>query len=482
MLEDLRNERLAKLKKLQDAGIDPYPPRTGRGIAIAEVLERFSALVRSKKRVALRGRVMSIRDQGKLVFLDLVDETGRIQGVLKGDACKEYDLWRATLDRGDFIAVSGVLFVTKRGEKSIEVRQLQMLAKSVLPIPTEWYGIEDAELRLRERHLDLLLNAESRELFRKKSNFWNTFRSELASAGFLEVEAPVLEATPGGAEAEPFTTHHNALDTDFYLRISLELPLKRLLVGGYEKVFEIGRIFRNEGIDRDHLQDYTQLEFYWAYTDYRELMRFIEKLYKRVVKATAGTLTTKHQGHAVAWGKKWKTVEYVDAFRSAVGIDPRTASRDELYAKAKSLGVDADPRFGKGRLIDMLFKKKVRPTLLQPCFLVRPPVEIEPLAKRDPDDPRVVERFQVVAGGVELGKGFSELNDPIDQRARFEEQVKLRAAGDPEAQMMDEDFVRALEYGMPPASGFGISERLFAFLMDKPVRETVIFPLMRREK
>jgi lysyl-tRNA synthetase class 2 len=261
----------------------------------------------------------------------------------------------------------------------------------------------------------------------------------------------------------------------------LELPLKKLLVGGFEKVFELGRIFRNEGIDREHLQDYTQLEFYWAYADYEELMKFVEKMYKDAIKKTTGGLTTTFGGKKVNWGKKWKKVDYVELFKKANNVDPTVATREELFELAKKLNLQPEDGFGKGRLIDLIFKKTVRPNLFEPCFLVNPPVEIEPLAKRNAKNPAVVERFQVMACGTELGKGFSELNDPVDQRARFEEQMKLREQGDKEAQQLDEDFLQALEYGMPPAAGFGVSERLFSILMDKPVRETVFFPLMRKK-
>ncbi|MEK7174546.1 MAG: amino acid--tRNA ligase-related protein, partial [Patescibacteria group bacterium] len=259
-----------------------------------------------------------------------------------------------------------------------------------------------------------------------------------------------------------------------------ELPLKKLLVAGYEKVFEIGRIFRNEGIDKDHLQDYTQIEFYWAYHDYRDLMVFLERIYKEVIKKTTGGLTSTYEGQKINWGKKWAKVDYVDVFKKGSDLDPLSATDAELFAKAEALGLHPEKGLGRGRLIDLIFKKTARPKLVEPCFLIDPPVEIEPLAKRSPKDPRRVERLQIVAAGTELGKGFSELNDPVDQRARFEEQMRLRAAGDKEAQQLDEDYVEALEYGMPPAAGFGISERLFAVLMDKPVRETVFFPLMRK--
>lgn len=489
MLEDLKNERLEKLKKIKNKGIDPYPARAPRTLAIGEALQKFGALSKARKTLFLAGRVMSIRDQGGVVFLDLKDESGQIQAVLKKEDLEDFDFLKSVLDRGDFLSVKGPLFKTKKGQESIEARGVSILGKGISPLPAEWYGIEETETRFRQRYLDLLINKETRELFRKKAEFWNEFRRVLLGAGFLEVETPVFESTPGGAEAEPFKTHHNALDTDFYLRISLELPLKKLLVGGFEKVFEIGRIFRNEGIDREHLQDYTQLEFYWAYADYNDMMAMVEKMYKSVIKKTIGGLSSTYGGRKINWAKKWKKVDYVEEFKKANGgIDPCKANRDDLVIHLKSLEKPRkiellpDTYLGKGRLIDLIFKKTVRPTLLEPCFLVNPPVEVEPLAKRSAKDPAVVERFQVMAAGTELGKGFSELNDPLDQRARFEEQMKLRAAGDKEAQMLDEDFLTALEYGMPPAAGYGVSERLFAVLMDKPVRETVIFPLLRKER
>lgn len=481
MLQDLVEDRLKKLAALKKAGVDPYPLRTKKRTPVGVAKKGFNSLAKSRKKIFIAGRVVSIRDQGGVLFADIKDESGQIQLVFKKDNLKNFEFLKTTVDRGDFYGASGVLFKTKKGEESLEVKEFVLLSKSIRPLPTDWFGIEDIETRLRKRYIDILLNPEVKDIFHKKAVFWDTFRTELKKANFLEVEVPVLEKTPGGAEAEPFKTHHNSLDTDFYLRISLELPLKKLLVAGYEKVFEIGRIFRNEGIDREHLQDYTQLEFYWAYSDYNELMKFIEQLYKTVVKKTAGNLTTTYQGQKINWGKKWGKVNYVETFEKANKINPVSASKEELFKKAESLGLKPENNLGKGRLIDLIFKKTVRPSLVQPVFLVDPPVEIEPLAKRSDKNPGVVERFQVMAGGTELGKGFSELNDPLDQRKRFEDQMKLRAAGDKEAQALDEDFLEAIEYGMPPASGFGVSERLFAILLDKPMRETVIFPLMRPE-
>lgn len=482
MIESLREERLKKLNNLKAAGIDPYPAKSKRTHTIAQAIEGFGVLSKSKKKIFVVGRIRSIRGQGGISFMDLKDESGAIQVVIKKDIFKELDFWRDNLDIGDFIEVSGILFKTKRGEKSIELRTLKILSKSLRPIPSEYYGVNDTETRLRKRYLDFLGNPETKELFKKKSIFWAETRRYLEDAGFLEVETPILEPVPGGAEAEPFVTHHNALDQDFYLRISPELNLKRLMVGGFEKVFEIGRIFRNEGIDSEHLQDYTQVELYWAYQDYEGLMKFIEGLYKHIIKKTFGTLKLKRDEKVIDWGKKWKRLDYYELFYDANKIDLKVANEHDLAKFAKQLNLDFEPSAGRGRLIDLIYKKTVRPNLIEPSFLINIPVDIEPLAKRMPGDPTRVERFQPVAYGTELGKGFSELNDPLDQRGRFAEQMKLREAGDKEAQMLDEDYVEAMEYGMPPTAGFGISERLFAVLVGLPVREAVIFPLMRTKK
>ncbi|MDO8504524.1 MAG: lysine--tRNA ligase, partial [Candidatus Liptonbacteria bacterium] len=479
MIEALRDERLKKLTRLKQAGIEVYPSEAKRSFPIKEARDSFNKLFKSKKKVVLSGRIWSTRDQGNIIFLDLADESGKIQGVLTKKNLKDFKIWKENLDRGDFISIAGPVFKTKKGEMSVEAKSVSILAKSLLPVPNEWYGVGDDELRLRQRYLELLTDPGVTEIFKKKAVFWRAFRDFLLNENFLEVETPVLEQIPGGAEAEPFKTHMKALDIDLFLRISLELPLKKLIVGGYEKVFEIGRVFRNEGIDKEHLQDYTQLEFYWAYHEYEDLMKLLEKMYKEVIKKTTGGLKTSYEGKKIDWGKKWKKVDYVEAFKKAVKLDPLSATSAELLEKARALNLGPEPNAGKGRLIDLIFKKTVRPSLIDPCFLIDPPVEIEPLAKRHRKDPRRVERLQVMAAGTELGKGFSELNDPLDQRARFEEQMRLREAGDTEAQRLDEDFVEALEYGMPPTAGFGVSERLFAILMDKPVRETVFFPLMR---
>lgn len=482
MLENIISDRLKKLKEIRESGIDPYPARVNRTIFAKEIINEFNRLSKSKKKLFVIGRIMALRDQGNLIFIDVSDESGKIQSILKKDTLKNFILLKKGIDIGDFIEIGGIAFLTKKGEKSVEAKEARIISKSILPLPSEWYGVKDIETRLRKRYLDILLNADIKNLFIQKAKFWNTFRNRLNGSGYLEVETPVLESIPGGAEALPFKTHHNALDEDYYLRISLELPLKKLLVAGYGKVFEIGRIFRNEGIDKEHLQDYTQLEFYSAYEDYNDLMKFVEKLYKEVIKAVLGKLKSNYEGNIINWGSKWAKVDYVSEFKKVNKIDPTNTSREELVNRAKELKIDVDSQIGIGRLIDLIFKKTIRPKLIQPCFLINPPVEIEPLAKRSSTNPKVVERMQVVAGGTELGKGFSELNDPSDQRQRFDDQMKLREKGDNEAQRLNEDYLEAMECGMPPSAGFGVSERLFAVLMSIPVREAVIFPLMRERK
>ncbi len=481
MLEEIIKEREKKLKEYSK-GNNPYPAKVRRDFGLGEFLKKFAALLKSKKTFYVVGRVRALRDQGKIIFCDLEDGSRRTQIVLNEKELKNFEAIKAVLDIGDFLEIQGAAFKTQRGEKSVLAKAARIISKSLRPLPTDWFGLTDTETKLRKRYLDLILNPETKDIFLKKSIFWASARDYLVKADFLEVETPVLERIPGGAEAEPFKTHHKALDTDFYLRISLELPLKKLLVGGFEKVFEIGRVFRNEGIDREHLQDYTQMECYWAYADYEEMMKFTEKLYQTVIKKTFGGLKIKSGGNLIDWGKKWPKVEYSEIFRRETGLNLAKASKNDLLQKIRDLKIETNlnlNNLGVGRLIDMIYKKTVRPKLIQPCFLVNPPVELEPLAKRLEKEPRLAQRFQIMAAGTELGKGFSELNDPADQRKRFEEQMKLREMGDTEAQMLDEDFLESLEYGMPPAAGFGMSERLFAVLMDKPIRETVFFPLMR---
>lgn len=482
--EHLYQDRLKKLKTLVKEGIDPYPAKCSRTHTIARVLLRFLALSKAKKPVILVGRIRAIRTHGGLVFGNLEDGTGSLQFMMhKNELGKEkFESLGKLFDLGDFLEASGTLVTTQRGEKTLQVRDFRMLAKSLCALPEKWHGLTDIETRLRRRYLDMIANPETRELFKKKAKFWKALREYLERRGFLEVDTPALEDIPGGAEARPFITHHNALDRDFYLRISLELPLKKIIIGGFEKIYEIGKVFRNEGVSPEHLQDYLECEFYWAYADYGDLMKFVEDLYKHVIKETVGSLKTKFGQDAIDWGKKWPKLDYFEIVEKEIGKDLTKLDDNKLKDLAGKLGLEIPGEWGRGRIIDYIFKKKVRPKILEPTFLINHPIEVSPLAKRNPYLPGRVERVQVIAAGTELGNGWSELNDPLDQRERFLEQMKLREQGDEEAQMMDESFVAALEYGMPPTAGFGLSERLFSVLMNKSARETVIFPPMRKLK
>ncbi|NTW14012.1 MAG: lysine--tRNA ligase [Candidatus Moranbacteria bacterium] len=486
MREDIVAAKADKLEKLITVFGTAYPEKTERTHTTKEVFEAFDSLSESGTEVVVAGRIRSMRTMGKIAFAHLEDGSGRIQ-IFLSDAdlgAEVFGLFSDTVEMGDFVSVRGMLFVTKKGEKTVSAKSWTILSKSMRPIPTDHFGIEDKEELLRRRYLDLLSNSETRELFRKKNLFWQTIRRFYENEGYLEVQTPVLEHVPGGAEAEPFITHHNALDTDFYMRISLELSLKRLLVGGYERVFEIGRVFRNEGIDRDHLQEFDHMECYGAYLDLEQGMKMTERLYKEIVSAlTDGSMKTTYEGMELDWSKPFPRVDYFTEFEKETGIDlSAEVTVDTLRAKGDELGIKYDPTAGKGRLIDTIYKKTVRQKLIQPCFLVGHPIEVSPLAKSDPTNPNRVLRMQPVAAKSELGNGFAELNDPADQRRRFEDQMKLREAGDAEGMMLDEDFLEALEYGMPPAFGFGMSERLFAVLMDRSIRETVIFPPMRNRE
>lgn len=478
---DIRAERLKKLEILRAAGMEPYPASTGRDTSAAAFAINFDELQSTKKAITLAGRVRALRGQGGIMFVDIFDGTGRFQAVVQKLEMDEalFDLFASTVDTGDLIEISGTAFVTKRGERSLQVKSWTMLSKSLLPVPDEWFGLKDEEKILRERYLDILLNDNVRAMFERRARFWNAIRYFLIERGFLEVETPVLETTPGGADARPFVTHHNALDIDVYLRISAgELWQKKLLVAGFPKVFEIGRIFRNEGQSREHLQDYTQLECYEAYSDLRKGGDFVRDLYRHIAKEVYGKYTFEIHGHTVDLAADWELIDFCSILKERFGIDPLSCSEEESIRAVRDAEIETGEALNKARAIDLLWKS-IRKTISGPAFLVGVPVFLEPLAKRYDKNPETVERLQVVLAGSEVGKGYSELNDPQDQRMRFEEQQNMRDQGDDEAQRLDEEFVRALEYGMPPAFGFGVSERLFAFFENRPAHEAQIFPLMR---
>ncbi len=469
---------------LLNKGVNPYPARTAREYSLNQAIENFDELAK-KESVILAGRVMAIRGQGGLVFFNINDGTGSIQGLFKKDEMdgEIFDLFTNTSDLGDFVEITGPLFITKRGEKTLQVKAWKMLSKSLRPLPDKWDGLQDEEERLRKRYLDIMFNPEVKDMLTKRTKFWNATREFLNAKDFMEVETPVLQNTTGGAEAKPFITHHNALDMEVYLRISPELWLKRLMVAGFPKVFEIGRDFRNEGMDAEHLQDYSMMECYEAYSDYNKGMKFVEEMYKFIAEKTFNTLKFKIKDFDIDLEKKWEIYDFTETILKMTGINIADTDLKTIEKKLRDLKVDYDSKngFNLTRAIDNLWKY-CRRQMAGPGFLVNVPVMMEPLAKRMEKNPNLVERFQVILAGSEMGKGFSELNDPLDQMERFMDQAKLREAGDDEAQMTDGEFVEALEYGMPPTFGFGFSERLFSFLMNKPMRDCQIFPLLKPKK
>jgi lysyl-tRNA synthetase class 2 len=481
-IEALRAERLAKLERLKEGGIDPYPPRTLRTHTIEAFLANHAALEASAGAATIAGRITSIREHGGSLFVDLVDGTGKAQSYIKEDeiGAEQFALFGKAVDVGDIIEVAGVAFTTKRGMASLEAKSWRMLAKSLLQVPDEWFGLKDEEERYRKRYLDILLSGDIAERIKRRSKFWNAMRSFLLARNFVEVETPTLETTTGGADARPFATHHHALDIDVYLRISAgELWQKRLMVAGLPKVFEIGRIFRNEGMSAEHAQDYTQMEFYESFKDYRAGMEMIKELYRHIADEVYGSRVFKVRDFEVDLGKEWEIYDYCALIKAEFGIDPLHTNAAEIERVLIDRSISYDKTgFNLERGVDLLWKQ-LRKKLGGPGFLIGVPVYLEPLAKRDPENPQVVERFQVIIAGSEMGKGFSELNDPVDQAERFAHQQQLRDAGDDEAQMADESYVEALEYGMPPTFGFGVSERFFSFLEGVSVREGQIFPLMR---
>ncbi|TSC96718.1 MAG: Lysyl-tRNA synthetase (class II) [Parcubacteria group bacterium Athens0714_26] len=459
MLNEIFKERLKKRDNLAAAGCDVYPSKIKREYQIGKVLKNFFLFSLFGKKISIAGRIISFRNQGGIIFIGLKDQSGIFQAVLFKKLIKNFNILRDNLDIGDFLAVEGTLFKTKAGQKSIKAENALVAAKSLKPLPSVWYGLKDVEERFRKRYLDIILNDEVKEKILIRSKVISTLRDILLCENFLEVETPMLQPIPGGATARPFKTHHNALNTDFYLRIAPELYLKRLLVGGLEKIFEIGRNFRNEGIDRDHNPEFTMMELYWAYQDYETLMNASQKWLQELLSRLDIKNIT-HEGVKLNFFSKWPRLNYEDLI--------------EKYSDKKLENL-------KPEEIDEIFKKSVRPHIIEPTFVVRYPKTISPLAKSCADDPNFTERFQLIAGGTELINGFSELNDPEDQRSRMEEQEKQFRAGNEESSRLDEDFLEALEYGMPPAAGLGIGiDRLVSLLTGThTVKEIIIFPTMR---
>jgi lysyl-tRNA synthetase, class II len=482
-LGDLERERYKKIERLRARGVEPYPLRSSRTHTASQAREAFER-GEDLGTVSLAGRLTANRWTGKITFADLRDGTGRIQLFLKQDALGEqaYKNFLKDFDLGDLIGVEGTLFRTKTGEITVAAASIRMLAKAVSPMPEKWHGLKDVETRYRQRYLDLMSSEEVRKVFVARAKIITAMRLYLDEHGFVEVETPVLQPIYGGALAKPFTTHHNELDRDLYLRIATELYLKRLLVGGLERVYEIGKDFRNEGVDATHQPEFTMMECYQAYADYNDMMKLVEQVYCACALASIGSYRFTYEGKEVDLTPPWRRLSIHDAILEATGVDIDVdVDLDSLRAriKEKNLHVDLHPTWGKQ--VDELLSTFVEPGLIQPTFIMDYPEEISPFAKKKPDNPRVVERFEPFVGGLEVGNAFTELNDPEDQFMRFLEQQRARAAGDAEAQQMDEDYVRALMHGLPPTGGLGlgVDRMTMLFTNQHTMRDVVLYPQVR---
>ena len=479
-IDEIRDARINKLKLLKEKGVSAYPAEVKREISLKEAIESFEDLEKNKTTKWIGGRIMSIRGQGAIIFITLNDGTALFQGLLKKDILSDekFNFWNEVIDIGDFVEVHGTFFTTNRGEKTLEVHDWSILSKSLRPLPEKWHGLVDVEERFRKRYLDILMNPEIKELLEKKTKFWDTTRNFMKDHGFLEVETPSLEVTTGGAEATPFKTYNEDFKLPLFMRISIgELWQKRLMAAGFSKTFEIGRAYRNEGSDANHLQEFTNMEFYWAYANYKDGMKLVEELYKKIAENVFGTMQFETRGFKFDFGGKWETIDYCETIKKETGIDILNTTYDEVKKTLDKLEVKYDGTTME-RLVDTLWKY-CRRKIAGPVFLTGHPKLVSPLSKSMPENNELTERFQVIIAGSEVGNGFSELNDPMDQAERFEAQQELLKAGDKEAMMPDLEFVEMLEYGMPPTCGFGFGEMLFAFLADKPIRETQMFPLMK---
>ena len=488
MSEHELQARRERLEKLRAAGADPFPARTGEHVRAAALREAHGAksieqLDGEKPTAAVVGRVRATRSFGKLVFATLVDDGAALQvSARKGVTPADTFAFVSSMDVGDFVRVEGTLWRTQKGELTLDAQSAQMLAKALRPLPDKWHGLVDVEARYRQRYLDLLSNPRAREVALLRSKTISSLRRTLDARGFLEVETPVLQPLYGGAAARPFTTHHEKFDQDLYLRISDELYLKRLIIGGLDRVYEIAHNFRNEGISHKHSPEFTMLECYQAYADYTHMMELVQAMVVDAAQAALGTLSVPHGERTLELGGTWRRIPMADAIRDATGIDILAATDlAKLRAAAAAAGIERSEAPTWALLVDEIFSARVEPDLIQPTFITHHPTELSPLAKRDPSDPRLVERFELFMAGMELANAFSELNDPDDQRARFEEARRDAADGDEEAHPMDEDFLTALEHGMPPTGGLGVGvDRLVRILADAPnLREVILFPHLR---
>ena len=484
-LGELLQIRRDKLARLREEGKDPFViTKCERDAFAEEIRENFDENV--ERTVCIAGRVMSRRDMGKASFLDVHDKTGRMQVYVRvNDVGEEkYREMKECWDVGDIVSVKGFVFRTRRGEISVHAQEMTLLSKSLLPLPEKFHGLRDTELRYRQRYVDLIMNPEVKRTFQLRSQFISHVRNFLDARGYMEVETPVLNTISGGATARPFITHHNTLDIDMYMRIATELPLKRLIVGGLDRVYELGRIFRNEGMDPKHNPEFTTVELYEAFADFNDMMDLFEELLSSAAQKLLGTYQLEWQGEQIDLTPGWPRMTMAEAVKQYTGLDFMAISGDgEAVAAAKSVGVELPPTADRtwGNALYEVFDQKVEEKLVQPTFITMHPVDVSPLAKRSPKDPRLTERFELFICRSEMGNAFSELNDPIDQRTRFQKQVELRAKGDDEAGMMDEDFLTALEYGMPPTGGLGIGiDRCVMMLTNSDsIREVILFPTMK---
>ena len=481
-LNEILRVRREKLKELQDAGMNPYAVTTyDRENNTQEIIDNFDAM--EGKDVSVAGRLMSKRVMGKASFSDVSDRAGRIQVYVRRDDVgeEEYKLYKK-FDIGDIVGVKGTVFRTAKGEISIHATEVRLLSKSLQPLPEKWHGLTNMDLRYRQRYVDLIVNPDVKQTFILRSKITKAIRAFLDDRGYLEVDTPILNTIPGGAAARPFITHHNTLDIDMYLRIATELHLKRLIVGGLEKVYEMGRIFRNEGMSIKHNPEFTTIELYEAYTDYHGMMELTEAMISTVAQQVLGTTKITYQGEEIDLSPGWKRMTMIDAVKEFTGVDFNTIETDaDALSAVKSMGIEVEGAPSRGELINLAFEEKVEENLVQPTFIMDYPVEVSPLAKRKADDPRLTERFEIFIVRRELGNAFTELNDPIDQKERFIKQVEAREKGDEEANMMDDDFINALEYGMPPTGGLGIGiDRLVMLLTDSySIRDVLLFPTMK---
>ncbi len=488
---DQVQQRRKKLDELREMGVDPYPPRYAPEDTAAALLGEAGELTAEEvesldRKTRVAGRVMALRKFGKAVFTHIQDGSGRIQLYLRKDGLSPEDFAvLKKIDIGDVIGVEGVLFRTRTNELTVQASTLTLLAKSLRPLPEKWHGLKDIEQRYRQRYLDLIVNPDVREVFRTRAEIIATIRDFFTSRDFLEVETPMMHPIPGGATARPFRTFYNALDTEVFLRIAPELYLKRLIIGGFDRVFEINRNFRNEGLSREHNPEFTMLEFYQTWADYRSLMELTEELFLEIARKVAGSDRITYQGKEVDFTRPWKRLPLVDSLTTVAGLDAaKIADPDFLRSKAEELGIPLLPNYGPERLQVEIWERLVEPTLTNPTFVTDFPTAVSPLAKSRPDNPDLVERFELFIAGKEVANAFTELNDPIDQRERFLRQVGERDAGDAEAQRMDEDYLRALEHGMPPTGGEGIGiDRLVMLFTDSAnIRDVILFPQLRPEK